>query len=124
MTLRSRAGLAWSLLGLYLLLVGAALLLGALTNEWAQVAWPAIFVTFPIVGALVASRGAAVAVSDEEMIAATKRMGAATGIFAAPEGAATLAALPYLLEGGWIERDQEVVLFNTGSGLKYVDLGN
>jgi threonine synthase len=72
----------------------------------------------------VASRGAAVAVTDDEMIAATKQMGAATGIFAAPEGAATLAALPHLLERGWIERDQEVVLFNTGSGLKYVDLGN
>jgi signal transduction histidine kinase len=56
-TVRSRARLAWSLLGLYVLLVGAAVLLSALTT-WGQLVWPAIFVAFPVVGALVASRGA------------------------------------------------------------------
>ncbi|HUF11844.1 MAG TPA: threonine synthase [Longimicrobiales bacterium] len=78
---------------------------------------------FLILDAITASGGAAIAVSDDDMRTAVARMGAATGVFAAPEGAATLAALPRLLERGLIGRDEEVVLFNTGSGLKYVDVG-
>jgi threonine synthase len=42
------------------------------------------------------------------------------GIFPAPEGAATLAGLIELVESGWIHPDERVVLFNTGTGLKYV----
>ena len=78
---------------------------------------------FLMLAAIGQSGGAAIAVSDEQMVEATARMGAATGVFASPEGAATLAALPGLLERGLIGRDEEVVLFNTGSGLKYVDIG-
>ena len=78
---------------------------------------------FLMLEAIRKSNGAAIAVSDEEMVAATARVGALTGIFAAPEGAATAAALPRLLERGLIARNEEVVLFNTGSGLKYVDIG-
>ena len=78
---------------------------------------------FLMLEAIRGSSGAAIAVSDEEMIDATRRMGAATGIFASPEGAATLAALPRLLERGLVDRSEEIVLFNTGSGLKYVDIG-
>jgi threonine synthase len=76
---------------------------------------------FLMLHAIRESAGAAVAVSDDEMRAATLTMGAATGVYASPEGAATLAALPRLLENGLIGRDGEVVLFNTGSGLKYVE---
>ena len=57
------------------------------------------------------------------MRAAQDRMGAATGVFASPEGAATLAAIPRLLEHGLLAREEEMVLFNTGSGLKYVEPG-
>jgi threonine synthase len=67
------------------------------------------------------SGGAAVAVSDEELLDAVKEIGEAEGLFAAPEGAATLPALRTLLERGQISRDERVVLFNTGSGLKYLD---
>jgi threonine synthase len=49
-------------------------------------------------------------------------MGADTGVFAAPEGGATAAAVPILMAGGSISADDEVVLFNTGSGLKYVGM--
>ena len=49
-------------------------------------------------------------------------MGAATGIFAAPEGGATATAVPRLREMGLIGAGDEVVLFNTGSGLKYVGM--
>jgi threonine synthase len=77
---------------------------------------------FLMLDAIRRSHGAAVAVTDGAMRAAQQRMGAATGVFASPEGAAPLAALPVLLERGLIRTDEEVVLFNTGSGLKYVEL--
>ncbi|HEX6589724.1 MAG TPA: threonine synthase [Longimicrobiales bacterium] len=77
---------------------------------------------FLMLDAIVRSSGAAIAVDDEAMRTAQARMGAATGVFASPEGAATLAALPLLRERGLIDEDEEVVLFNTGSGLKYVEV--
>ena len=66
------------------------------------------------------SGGAAIAVSDAQMKSAVELMGRTTGIFAAPEGGATAAAVPLLIERGYLEADEEIVLFNTGSGLKYV----
>jgi threonine synthase len=75
---------------------------------------------FLILRALRESGGAAVSIPDSEMAAWTRRVGAATGIFCAPEGAATAAALPRLMEMGVVRPADEVVLFNTGSGLKYV----
>ena len=66
------------------------------------------------------SGGAAVAVSDETLTRAQRRLAALEGIFAAPEGAATLAALEILLAQGWVHQDERVVLFNTGTGLKYL----
>jgi len=57
-TLRARARLAWSLLALYLVLGGAAVVLGALNDDWGVLAYFAIFVGFPVVGALLASRRA------------------------------------------------------------------
>jgi threonine synthase len=66
------------------------------------------------------SNGAAIAVTDEQMENAVQLMGSTTGVFAAPEGGATAAAIPLLLERGLLEPTEEIVLFNTGSGLKYV----
>ena len=66
------------------------------------------------------SGGTAVAVTDEQILAAQAQLGRREGIFAAPEGAATVAALPVLLEQGWLKPDERVVLLNTGTGLKYL----
>ncbi len=66
------------------------------------------------------SEGAAIAVADEEMGRWTEIVGRLTGVFCAPEGAATAAAVPVLRDRGILSADDEVVLFNTGSGLKYV----
>ncbi|HTQ09090.1 MAG TPA: threonine synthase [Fimbriimonadaceae bacterium] len=67
-----------------------------------------------------ASGGTALTVSDEEMLAAQKEMASNTGVFPAPEGGATLAAAHRLVESGFIRPSDTVVLFNTGSGLKYI----
>ena len=74
---------------------------------------------FLILQAIRESGGTAVAVEDSDMIKYTKVMGRNTGIFPAPEGAACLAAQVKLLENRWIKPDETVVLFNTGTGLKY-----
>jgi threonine synthase len=76
---------------------------------------------FLILDALRASGGTAIAVTDKELIDATKEIGAAEGIFCAPEGAACLPALRNLIETGSVKPDERVVLFNTGSGVKYVE---
>ena len=76
---------------------------------------------FLIIDALRASGGTAVAVTDEELIEATKEIGAAEGIFCAPEGAACLPALRKLMTDGTVKSNDRVVLFNTGSGVKYVE---
>lgn len=67
-----------------------------------------------------ASQGTAVAVSDEYILEAQQKLGRMEGIFAAPEGAATLAALEILVQQKWVHPDERIVLFNTGSGLKYL----
>ena len=66
------------------------------------------------------SNGLAIAVSDEQMAQAQRRLAVNEGLFACPEGAATLAGLIPLIDKGWIQPDERVVLFNTGSGLKYL----
>ena len=53
------------------------------------------------------------------MVEACCLIGKYTGIFAAPEGGACLAAQMKLLKDGWIKEDETVVIFNTGTGLKY-----
>lgn len=79
---------------------------------------------FLILQALRNSEGTAIAVSDKELIEASKTMAANTGIFPAPEGGATLAALIKLKNKKWIQKDDRVVLLNTGSGLKYQEAFN
>ncbi|MCA1632079.1 MAG: pyridoxal-phosphate dependent enzyme, partial [Acidobacteria bacterium] len=76
---------------------------------------------FLILDALRASNGAAVAVSDEELLAAVGEMGAAEGLFVAPEGAACVPALRKLIERGEVGSGERVVLFNTGAGVKYLE---
>ena len=68
-----------------------------------------------------ASNGIAVAVSDADIQVAQHKLSRQEGIFPAPEGAATLVALEKLLGQNWIQPEERIVLFNTGSGLKYLD---
>ena len=77
---------------------------------------------FLILQALRKSGGGAAAVPDHMMAEWVAMLGVDTGIFAAPEGGATAAAVPMFMEQGLISPDDEVVLFNTGSGLKYVGM--
>ncbi len=67
------------------------------------------------------SGGGAVTVEDEAMIAMTREVGAAEGLFVAPEGAACFVALRDLVSAGKIGAEDRVVIFNTGSGIKYLD---
>jgi threonine synthase len=67
------------------------------------------------------SGGGAITVEDEEMISATREVGATEGLFVAPEGAACFVAARKLVAGGKIAADERVVIFNTGSGIKYLD---
>lgn len=71
---------------------------------------------------LKASGGTAIAVSDDEIMNAVRDWGRIEGIFASPEGAASLAAYRNLLAKGFFGEHDKVVLFNTGTGLKYLDV--
>ena len=73
-----------------------------------------------ILRAIRESGGSAVAVSEEQIAASEVELARAEGIFACPEGAATLAGLEKLVQSGEVEPDERVVLFNTGTGLKYL----
>jgi threonine synthase len=68
------------------------------------------------------SQGTAVAVSDAEMFADVSQVGEKEGVLMAPEGAATVSALRKLCHSGFIQTSDEVVLFNTATGLKYLHL--
>ena len=76
---------------------------------------------FLVLAGVRATQGTAVAATDEEMLAAGREMASAEGIFAAPEGAATLVAARRLAEEKWIRAHESVVLFNTGCGYKYAE---
>jgi threonine synthase len=83
---------------------------------------PKAFADFLILQAVYESEGTAIAVSDADMAEAQQVLAATEGVFACPEGAATLAALRVLCQQQWVLPHERVVLFNTGSGLKYADL--
>jgi threonine synthase len=76
---------------------------------------------FLVLDAVRESGGAAVAVSDAELIDAGVRLASDEGIFAAPEGAACIPALEKLLANGLLKRDDKIVIYNTGAGLKYLE---
>jgi threonine synthase len=67
------------------------------------------------------TKGTAIASSDDEMLAAGRELASLEGIFAAPEGAATVVAARKLAASGWIQPQESVVLFNTGCGYKYAE---
>lgn len=82
---------------------------------------PSAIGDFMILEVLHQSEGQAVPVTDDELIHYSKVMAGHTGILPAPEGGATLAALVKLKERQWIGTGEQVVLFNTGTGFKYMD---
>jgi threonine synthase len=76
---------------------------------------------FLVLDAVRASGGAAVAVTDAELIEAGVQLASEEGIFAAPEGAACIPALEKLLANGLLKRSDRIVIYNTGAGLKYLE---
>jgi threonine synthase len=76
---------------------------------------------FLILNVLRQSNGGAIAVADKEMIGVTREVGASEGLFVAPEAAACFAGLKSLRSAGKIRSGERVVVFNTGSGIKYLD---
>jgi threonine synthase len=68
------------------------------------------------------SGGTVIAVSDAEILASIKDWGSKEGMFLSPEGAAATAAYDKLLDSGFLNASDRVVLFNTGSGNKYTDV--
>jgi threonine synthase len=75
-----------------------------------------------ILKALRESRGLAIAVTDEELLRAQREIAETQGILPCPEGGATWAALQTLVAQGVVKPTERIVLFNTGSGLKYPDV--
>ncbi len=63
--------------------------------------------------------GTAIAIGEAEMAAATRALAAQSGIDVCPEGGAAWAAVAELRASGWIRDADSVVVFNTGTGLKY-----
>jgi threonine synthase len=76
---------------------------------------------FLVLDAVRQSAGTCIAVSDEEMIEAAVELATDEGIFAAPEGGACVAALNKLLASGFLTPQERIVIYNTGSGLKYLE---
>jgi len=67
------------------------------------------------------SGGTAIAISDQEILDAGRELASLEGIFAAPEGAACVTAARTLIANGFLKPADRIVLYNTGSGLKYLD---
>jgi threonine synthase len=67
------------------------------------------------------SGGTAIPVSDQEMMDGAELLARKEGVFAAPEGGAAVAALRTLLNDGFLDPDEQILIYNTGSGLKYLE---
>jgi threonine synthase len=96
------------------------------TSPWPDASTIAFGLTVPaplggflVIAALRASGGTAVAVTDDELLAAQARLAGAEGSWICPEGAAAVAAVEQLRNAGWLSEQDEVVVLNTGAGLKY-----
>lgn len=83
---------------------------------------PKAYGDYLILDILKKSSGTAIAVTDDEIMEAFGQWARHEGVFAAPEGAASLAAYQKLRAAGFFKASDSVVLFNTGSGLKYLDV--
>jgi threonine synthase len=82
---------------------------------------PKAYADFILLDIMRKSHGTAIAVTDDELMSGLKKMASNEGIFAAPEGGAALVAYEKLVESGFLSSDERVVVFNTGSGYKYID---
>jgi threonine synthase len=76
---------------------------------------------FLVLEAVRDSGGVAIAITDEEMLDAGIELARLEGVFAAPEGGACVAALRHLLQSGTVQAFDRVLIYNTGSGLKYLE---
>lgn len=74
---------------------------------------------FMVLDTLYTTKGVAVAVSDEDLLAELRVVGASEGLFVCPEGAAAMVAVRQLAVSGWISPHEQVVVLNTGAGIKY-----
>ncbi len=83
---------------------------------------PKAYGDYLILEILKKSHGTAVAATDEEILAAMRHWASVEGVFAAPEGAASLVAYRKLRASGFFRAEDKVVLFNTGSAYKYLDM--
>jgi len=83
---------------------------------------PKPYADYIILDILKQSGGTAISVSDDQIFQAVKEWASKEGVFAAPEGAACLPAYQTLVQQGFLKPTDKVVLFNTGSGLKYIDV--
>jgi threonine synthase len=83
---------------------------------------PKAYGDYLILDILKKSNGTAVAANDEEILVALRHWASVEGVFAAPEGAASLVAYQKLLKSGFFRAEDKVVLFNTGSAYKYLDI--
>jgi threonine synthase len=83
---------------------------------------PKAYGDYLILDILKKSHGTAIAATDEEILAATRHWATVEGVFAAPEGAASLVAYEKLRASGFFRFEDKVVLFNTGSAYKYIDM--
>jgi threonine synthase len=81
---------------------------------------PAPFADRLILKTIRDSHGTALAIPDAAILEAQKELASREGVFACPEGAAALAGLKELVKQGWIRKNECVLLFNTGTGLKYI----
>jgi threonine synthase len=85
---------------------------------------PKAFADYLILDVVYKSGGSAVAVSDEEIVASVYEIARTEGLFICPEGAASFAALRYLLSEGKIDENDRVLVFNTATGIKYPEIIN
>ncbi len=74
-----------------------------------------------VLRALRESKGTAIAVSDEEMMDGAELLARKQGLMAAPEGGAAIAGLRRLIQNGFLDPEEHILLYNTGSGLKYLE---
>jgi len=98
----------------------------ATTEPWPEARTEAFGLTVPdplggflVLEAIRATAGTAVAVTDEELLASQRQAARSEGTWVCPEGAACFAAVAQLRRAGWLADSDEVVVVNTGAGLKY-----
>lgn len=101
----------------------------ARSQPWPEAKTVAFGITVPsplgdalMLEALYASKGTAVAVADEDLLAAQRRVASLEGCFVCPEGAAAVHAVEVLRRAEWLDPEESVVVLNTGAGIKYPDL--